>query len=81
MTTTPESHKAHSSNAASSIVLDMADTTWRMFVPTIGLLMVGRQLDTRFSTKPFLMVAGIVLGSLIAAYLVKAQIQRGGVTK
>jgi F0F1-type ATP synthase assembly protein I len=52
-----------------------------MFVPTIGLLMVGRQLDTRFSTKPFLMVTGIVLGSLIAAYLVKAQIQRGGVTK
>lgn len=63
---------------ASSLALEMADTTWRMFMPTIGLLMVGRYLDRQFGTKPWLMLAGAVLGAMIAAMLIKRQLHRTG---
>jgi F0F1-type ATP synthase assembly protein I len=52
----------------------MADTTWRMFVPTIGLLMVGRKLDTSLQTKPWCMLTGAALGGVIAWLLIKKQV-------
>jgi F0F1-type ATP synthase assembly protein I len=55
----------------------MADTTWRMFVPTIGLLLVGRWCDAQFHTKPWLMLAGAAVGGVIAALLVKRQLNKG----
>lgn len=64
--------------SAGVLLLDMADTTWRMFIPTIGLLLVGRRLDVRYGTKPWLMLAGVLIGGLIAAWLVKRQLSRGG---
>lgn len=76
--TTSSSREPHSSSAGSMILLDMADTTWRMFVPTIGLLMLGRWLDTRYGFKPWLMLAGVALGALIAALLIRRQLTRGG---
>lgn len=63
---------------AGSIAVEMADTTWRMFVPTIGLLLLGRALDARYGTKPWGMVAGIILGTIIATMLVKRQLTRTG---
>ncbi|MFZ1258299.1 MAG: AtpZ/AtpI family protein [Candidatus Saccharimonas sp.] len=59
-----------------TLMLSMADTTWRMFVPTIGLLLLGRLADESWHIKPFGMIAGIVIGSLIAAWLVKQQLQK-----
>ena len=55
----------------------MMDTTWRMFVPTIGLLIVGNALDERFGSRPGLMLLGVILGGLIATYLVKRQLKDG----
>ena len=76
--TSPGTHKAHSTGVASSILIDMADTTWRMFVPTIGLLLAGRVADTHFGTKPWLMLLGVAFGAAIATLLVKRQLTREG---
>ncbi|MEO5949561.1 MAG: AtpZ/AtpI family protein [Candidatus Saccharimonas sp.] len=70
---------AHKTNQHPStyLILSMMDTTWRMFVPTIGLLIVGNALDERFGLRPWLMLLGIILGGLIATYLVKRQLKDG----
>ena len=64
-------------NSSFRIIASMADTTWRMFVPTIGLLMVGRALDSSYGTKPWLMLGGAGLGGLIAALLIRRQLRSG----
>ncbi|PID99441.1 hypothetical protein CSA80_01620 [Candidatus Saccharibacteria bacterium] len=79
--TTPGSDKAHSKGATAAVLLDMADTTWRMFVPTIGLLLLGRHYDVRFGTKPWFMLIGVAVGALLAALLIKRQVDRGGASK
>lgn len=76
-TATPGSHKARSESATLSLIIDMADTTWRMFVPIVGLLLIGHYLDSRFGSKPWLMLTGAAIGAVIAAALVKQQIKRG----
>lgn len=52
----------------------MGDTTWRMFVPSIGFAFLGVWLDGIFETKPWLMIGGVVLGFAMAVVLVKRQI-------
>lgn len=58
------------------IMKDIGDTTWRMFVPTIGLLALGYYGDTSFNTTPWLSLAGIVCGTAITALLIKRQLQK-----
>ena len=76
--TTPGPRPARSESATLSLIIDMADTTWRMFVPTVGLLLVGHYLDIRYHTKPWLMLVGVGIGALVAALLVKRQVVGGG---
>ncbi len=52
-----------------------ADTTWRMFVPIIGGTVIGVWGDRAYDTKPWLTIAGIVVGIIIAALLVKGQLK------
>lgn len=52
------------------------DTTWRMFVPVIGLTALGIWGDRSFETKPWLTATGVVLGTLIAALLVRNQLKK-----
>lgn len=59
------------------LIASMADTTWRMFVPTIGLLLVGNALDGNYKTKPWLMLLGAAVGGLIATHLVRRQLRSG----
>ena len=59
------------------LIMSMADTTWRMFVPTVGLLLVGNVLDEQWHTKPWLLLAGVAIGVCIAALLVKQQLAKG----
>jgi hypothetical protein len=61
----------------------IGDTTWRMFVPSIGFTLLGVWGDTIFATKPWLMICGVVFGFVMAGVLVKRQIdstkrQKGG---
>ena len=54
----------------------LADTTWRLFVPTVGGTMLGVWADSAWSTKPWLMIAGIVVGALGAFVLVRLQLTK-----
>lgn len=58
------------------IMKDIGDTTWRMFVPTIGLLALGYYGDKSFDTTPWLSLAGIICGAAITALLIKQQLQK-----
>ena len=55
------------------LLATIADTTWRMFVPSIGMTLLGVWLDTVFTTKPWLMIIGIIVGFAFAILLVKKQ--------
>ena len=55
---------------------DIGDTTWRMFVPTVGLTLLGSHLDGMWSTKPWCLLAGATLGSAIAWLLIRKQLRR-----
>ena len=53
----------------------LADTTWRMFVPSVGFTLLGVWLDSLWDTKPWAMTVGIVVGVLGAYLLVAKQIK------
>ena len=55
------------------LLKDTGDTTWRMFVPSIGMTLLGVWLDTVFTTKPWLMIIGIIVGFAFAILLVRKQ--------
>ena len=75
---TPDSAPGSKRNqsAAIRLIIDMANTTWRMFVPIVGLLLFGRYLDTMTGTKPLLMLVGAACGTLVAALLIKSQLKK-----
>jgi hypothetical protein len=54
----------------------IGDTTWRMFVPTIGLTVLGLVADKQLHTTPWLMTIGIVAGASLAYVLVRRQIKK-----
>ena len=69
---TPEPPK----NNNSTVILllgTIADTTWRMFVPTLGLAAVGLWADTSWDTGPLWSLVGVFMGIAIAALLVRQQ--------
>lgn len=57
----------------------VADTTWRMFVPTIGGLVLGMWADSAFASKPLLTITGVCIGVAICLGLIYIQLK--GVTK
>jgi uncharacterized membrane protein len=63
------------------LTLTFLDTTWRMAIPTIGLTVLGLYLDRQFGSLPWLMIAGVVVGSAIAIYLVYIQLKNTSRTK
>jgi len=58
------------------MVATIGDTTWRMFVPTISLTVVGLLLDKTWQTTPWFLITGIVTGSLLAFWLVRSQMKK-----
>jgi len=72
------SDETNSSPASTGALLALTfiDTTWRLAVPSVGLTLVGVWLDQKYSTTPWLMLAGIVIGSALAIYLVYVQIKK-----
>jgi F0F1-type ATP synthase assembly protein I len=61
---------------ASVLILTIADTTWRMFVPTIGGLLLGRLVDQHWSLNPLGMIVGLVIGTCATALLIKRQLEK-----
>ncbi len=58
------------------LMLTIADTTWRLFVPSVGLTILGLLLDRQYSTKPWIMIVGIIIGVAAAVLLVRMQIKK-----
>lgn len=53
----------------------MADTTWRMFVPSIIGIAGGYFLDEKLGSWPWIFITGTALGCTIAGILIKRQLQ------
>lgn len=58
------------------LLSDLGDTTWRMFVPTVGLAFAGFYLDGVWGTKPWLMLTGATLGAVLAGLLIRKQLRK-----
>lgn len=65
--------KTPDADAVMVIFSTIGDTTWRMFVPSVGFTLLGVWADAQLGTKPWLMLAGIVLGFAGAVLLVRKQ--------
>jgi F0F1-type ATP synthase assembly protein I len=50
-----------------------ADTTWRMFVPTLGGTILGLWADSVWHTEPWWSIAGLTVGIIVTALLIKQQ--------
>lgn len=61
---------------ATVLLLAIADTTWRMFMPIIGLLLLGRMADDAWRTGHTWMAVGTVSGMIISGLLIKNQLNR-----
>lgn len=54
----------------------IGNTTWRMFVPTIGLALIGDFFDSMLSSRPWLMLVGTALGAAVAYWLIWHQLKK-----
>jgi F0F1-type ATP synthase assembly protein I len=68
--------KTPSERPSAVVFMTIADTTWRMFIPSIGLTLLGVWCDQRWHTTPWLMFAGIILGMIVAALAVWLQYKK-----
>lgn len=68
-----DDQKTPSEKSSTVVLMTIADTTWRMFVPSIGFTFLGIWLDAKYGTLPWLMFSGIVVGFLVATLAVKLQ--------
>jgi len=71
-----EPSEKNEQSAALILFAIAADTTWRMFVPTLGGTWAGLWLDGQFHTEPWYGVGGLTLGIIITALLVRQQYKK-----
>ena len=64
------------SGAMMILARTMIGTMWRMFLPTIGLTLLGLWLDNVSGMKMRWLLAGIVSGAIISVILVALQIDK-----
>jgi len=59
----------------------IADTTWRMFVPTVTFILLGFWADESWGTIPWMTVLGIIVGTGVTSLLIKRQLEEVKRTK
>ena len=64
------------SGAMMILARTMIGTMWRMFLPTIGLTLLGLWLDNASGMKMRWLLAGIISGTIISVILVALQIAK-----
>jgi F0F1-type ATP synthase assembly protein I len=62
-------------NSNLAIIATLADTSWRIALPTLTLAGLGITGDLKLATRPWLTIAGTVLGFGLAALLVRQQLR------
>ena len=68
--------KSPDQSAALILFMIAADTTWRMFVPTLGGTILGLWLDSLLHTEPWCAVGGLAIGIIITAVLIRQQYKK-----
>jgi hypothetical protein len=66
---------APSDQSTVTLLLTMADTTWRMFVPSIAVIGVGLWADLKFHTKPWLTLLSVPVGLTLSVLMVRRQLR------
>jgi len=61
--------------AAILLLMTIADTTWRAFVPTIGGTFLGVWLDNILDVAPLMTIIMVLLGFALSAFLIIMQIR------
>lgn len=69
---------ATDSASVSALLLSMADTTWRMFIPPLLVVPAGLWLDRRWVTAPWLTLVATMVGLSLSIVLVRRQLKRVG---
>ena len=64
------------SGAMMILARTMIGTMWRMFLPTIGLTLLGLWLDNVSGVKMIWLLAGVISGAIISVILVALQIAK-----
>lgn len=54
----------------------IADTTWRMFIPTVGGILLGMEADRKFHTTPWGMIVGLAFGTYATYFLIRSQMKK-----
>jgi hypothetical protein len=62
-------------NTIRVLLVTMADTTWRMFIPPAVLVSIGIWADLKIGTSPWLAVVGTILGLIGSVFLIKQQLK------
>lgn len=73
--TTTSTPGGNVSFAAGIVGMTFLDTTWRIAVPVLVFAGVGIFADLKLGTKPWITLAAVVAGFVIAGWLVKKQIE------
>jgi hypothetical protein len=63
------------SRAVFLLGMTFLDTTWRVFVPTIGGTILGVVLDRMFNVAPIMTIIMIILGVVVSTLLIIQQIR------
>lgn len=70
-----KTNTATKDQATATILLTLADTTWRIFTPVIIATGGGIWADLHFGTKPWITFIAVALGFAVAILLVRAQLK------
>jgi positive regulator of sigma E activity len=79
MATSPQrgdDHQMPPKKSTVLLLLTIADTTWRLFIPIVGFTVGGLIVDKLLTTKPWLMIVAMLLGTALAIWLVQAQLKK-----
>lgn len=78
MSKTPISKKETPPSESPVVLLlgTLGDVTWRMFVPTVGLALIGAYFDTKLATAPIYTAVGGLVGFVVAFYLIYRQLKK-----
>lgn len=71
-----DSQKSPPEPRSTVVFMTIADTTWRMFVPSIGCTFLGIWVDSKLGTAPWLLFVGVAVGFIIAGLAVRLQYKK-----
>ncbi len=78
MSKTPTSPHGKPSKSSPVVLMlgTLADTTWRMFIPTVVLALIGAYLDAKLRSVPILTIIGGFGGFGLSSYLIYRQLKK-----